>query len=101
MDSMLITDMASILVARISTMLRVVRVSTQVVVLVSTQEGVSTQVDNHHTQEVISSTLEAKQVEGGKDSLVEVVVEDILDRFLHLPWVAPSCHWTPWSPTWP
>jgi len=44
---------------------------------------VSTQVDSHHTAQVISSTPEAKQVEGGMDSLVEVVVEDILDSHLH------------------
>ena len=89
MDSMQITDMAStlLLVVRVS-ILQVVEARVSTLLVVEARDNillvvvVSTQVDSHHTAQVISSTLEAKQVEGGMDSLVEEVVEDILDSHL-------------------
>ena len=83
MDSIKITDMASTLVGvRVSTLVVVVNILQMVRVSTLLVEVVSTQVDHHLIQEVISSTVEAKQVEGGMVSLVEVVVEDIPDRRL-------------------
>ena len=81
MVSIKITDMASMLVVvRVSTLVVVINILQMVRVSTLLVEVVSTQVDHHLIQEVISSTVEAKQVEGGVVSLV--VLEDIPDRRL-------------------